>query len=55
MNRFTEKIGQSKLDGTFIKLLNQLEKIKLLILDDFGLQPLSQNVRIALLRRPVAI
>lgn len=50
MNRFIEKIGQSKLDGTFIKLLNQLEKVKLLILDDFGLQPLSQNVRIALLQ-----
>lgn len=50
MNRFVEKIGQAKLDGTFIKLLNQLEKVKLLILDDFGLQSLDQNMRIALLQ-----
>lgn len=50
MNRFVEKLGQAKLDGTFIKLLNQLEKAKLLILDDFGLQPLNQNEKIALLQ-----
>ena len=28
MNRFLEKITQTKLDGTFIKLLNQIEKTK---------------------------
>ena len=32
MNRFIERIALSKVDGTFIKLLNSMEKIKLLIL-----------------------
>jgi len=40
----------AKLDGSFVKLLNQLEKVKLLILDDFGLAPLDQNTRLALLQ-----
>lgn len=50
LNRFTEKIMLAKLDGSFVKLLNQLEKVKLLILDDFGLAPLDQNTRLALLQ-----
>ena len=50
LNRFIEKIVHAKLDGTFIKLLNQLEKINLIILDDFGLAPLDQNTRLALLQ-----
>ena len=29
------------MDGTFIKLLNQIEKTHLLILDDFGISPLD--------------
>ena len=40
----------AKLDGSFVKLLNQLEKVRLLILDDFGLAPLDQNTRLALLQ-----
>lgn len=50
LNRFTEKIMLAKLDGTFVKLLNQLEKVSLLILDDFGLAPMDQNTRLALLQ-----
>ncbi len=50
MNRFIEKIAQSRLDGSFIRLLNQIEKVKLLILDDFGLQPMNQDTKIALLQ-----
>ncbi len=50
MNRFIEKVTLAKLDGTFIKLLNQLEKTSLLILDDFGLQPLNADNRLALLQ-----
>lgn len=50
MNRFSEKIMLAKLDGTFVKLLNQLGKVGLLILDDFGLQPLDQTTRLALLQ-----
>ena len=50
MNRFIEKIAAAKLDGSYVKVLNQIEKIPLLILDDFGLQPLDQNLRLALLQ-----
>lgn len=50
MNRFIEKITLSKLDGTFVKLLNQIERHWLLILDDFGLQPLNSDIRLALLQ-----
>jgi DNA replication protein DnaC len=50
MNRFTERIQLSKLDGTFNKLLNYLQKTDLVILDDFGLIPFDQNLRLALLQ-----
>jgi DNA replication protein DnaC len=50
MNRFIEKVTLAKLDGSYIKLLNHLEKQSLLIIDDFGLQPLTQDIRIALLQ-----
>jgi len=50
INRFLEKISSSKLDGAFIKLLNQIEKTHLLILDDFGLHPLDTVTRLALLQ-----
>lgn len=50
MNRFCERISLSKLDGSFTKLLNYIQKANLLILDDFGLIPFDQNLRIALLQ-----
>jgi DNA replication protein DnaC len=50
LNRFTERIIHSKVDGSFIKLLNQIEKVSLFILDDFGLAPLDQTTRLALLQ-----
>lgn len=50
MNRWIEKITLAKLDGSYLKLLNQLEKQTLLILDDFGLQPLTQDIKLALLQ-----
>jgi len=50
MNRFVEKLALSRIDGTYIKLLNQLEKIPLIILDDFGLTPLDNNTKLALLQ-----
>lgn len=50
LNRFTEKIMVAKLDGSFVKLLNQLDRASLLILDDFGLAPMDQNARLALLQ-----
>ncbi len=50
MNRLIEKITLAKLDGSYIKLLNHFERISLIILDDFGLQPLDQTIRVALLQ-----
>ncbi len=50
MNRLIEKISLSKLDGTYIKMLNHMERQSLIILDDFGLQPLTPDVRITLLQ-----
>jgi DNA replication protein DnaC len=52
MNRLIEKVTLSKLDGSYIKLLNHLEKQTLIILDDFGLQPLTQEIRLTLLQLP---
>ena len=50
MNRFIEKITLSKLDGTYLKLLNHLERQSLIIFDDFGLQPMQQDVKLGLLQ-----
>ncbi len=50
MNRFIEKITLAKLDGSYIKLLNHLERQAVIILDDFGLQPMEQPVKLALLQ-----
>lgn len=50
MNRLIEKVTLSKLDGSYIKFLNHLERQTLIILDDFGLQPLSQEIRLTLLQ-----
>ena len=50
MNKFIEKIALAKLDGTFLKVLTRLDKYDLIILDDFGLQPLDANARLALLQ-----
>jgi len=50
MTRLIEKIIQAKLDGSYIKLINQLEKTHLIILDDFGLHPLDATTRLALLQ-----
>ncbi|OWY18909.1 ATP-binding protein [Sphingobacteriales bacterium UPWRP_1] len=49
-NRFIETILQAKLDGTFVKLLNQLQNTHLLIFDDFGLCTIDQQTRLALLQ-----
>lgn len=50
INRLIEKITLAKLDGSYIKLLNFFERVPLIILDDFGLQPLTQEVKLALLQ-----
>lgn len=50
MNRFTEQIALAKTDGTIIKWLDRLKNTKLIILDDFGLQPLTHPVKLLLLQ-----
>lgn len=50
MNRLIEKVTLSKLNGSYIKLLNHLERQTLIILDDFGLQALTQEIRLTLLQ-----
>ena len=40
MNKLTEQILLSKVDGIYLKLLARLEKYPLLVLDDFGFQRL---------------
>jgi DNA replication protein DnaC len=50
MNRLIERITLAKLDGSYIKLLNQIEKQSLIILDDFGLQNLNQDIKLTLLQ-----
>jgi DNA replication protein DnaC len=37
-------------DGTYIKLLNLISKTPLLVFDDFGLQPLTHDMRVTLLQ-----
>jgi DNA replication protein DnaC len=50
MNRLAEHIALAKIDGSFLKWINYVQKAKLLIIDDFGIQPLSQNVKLAILQ-----
>jgi DNA replication protein DnaC len=50
MNKFVEQIAISKIDGTYVKQLSRLERHALVILDDFGLQPLKSDTRLALLQ-----
>lgn len=50
MNRFTEQIALAKTDGTIIKWLDRLKNAKLVVLDDFGLQPLTHPVKLLLLQ-----
>ena len=50
MNRFIEKIAVSRTDGSFIKILNQFEKTHLVIFDDFGMHPLDNISKLALLQ-----
>lgn len=50
MNRFIEALAAARIDGTYIRWLNQIAKTPLLILDDFGLQPLDHNTKLALLQ-----
>ena len=47
--RLFTKLKLSKVDGTYLKELKKLEKVDLLILDDFGLQAFDNHAREALM------
>lgn len=49
MNRFVDVLKQSRLDGTFSQMLSRRDKNDLIVLDDFGLQKMDSDTRIALL------
>lgn len=50
MMRLSEKMQQAKLEGTFAKFLDQINKINLLIIDDFGLVPTNNDLLLTLLQ-----
>ena len=49
MNKFLEALVQAKLDGSYLKWLKTIANQQLLILDDFGIKPLSHDARLAIL------
>lgn len=49
MNKFLEAIAQAKLDGTYLKWIKNIAAHAVVILDDFGLKPLSHDAKLALL------
>lgn len=49
MNKFLEELTAAHLEGSYMKWLKRLARTELLILDDFGIKPLDQNARTALL------
>lgn len=50
MPKLDEQLMMSEADASKTKLMNKLSRMQLLILDDFGLNPMSQRLRIALLQ-----
>ena len=49
MNKFLDALAQARLDGTYLRWIKGISSNRLLILDDFGLKPLSNDARIAIL------
>lgn len=50
LNRLIEALAAARLDGTYLKWINNIAKMPLLILDDFGLQPLSHDMKLTILQ-----
>jgi DNA replication protein DnaC len=44
-----DELKMAKADGSYIKEINKIEKLDLLILDDFGLKPLDNSQRLMML------
>jgi DNA replication protein DnaC len=50
MNRLIEALAAARLDGSYLKWINQIAKTPLLILDDFGLQLLNHDMKLTMLQ-----
>ena len=50
MTKLLQRLQLAKVDGSFIKELARIEKMHLIILDDWGLQPLDTNAKLTLLQ-----
>jgi DNA replication protein DnaC len=50
MNRLIEALAAARLDGSYIKWINQIANPPLLILDDFGLQLLNHDMKLTILQ-----
>jgi DNA replication protein DnaC len=50
MNRLIEALAAARLDGSYLRWINQIAKMPLLILDDFGLQSLNHDMKLTLLQ-----
>jgi DNA replication protein DnaC len=48
--KLLQRLHLAKADGSYIKELSKLEKYQLLILDDWGIQPLDANARLAIMQ-----
>lgn len=48
-NKLLTKLKMAKADGTYLKELAKIERQQLLILDDFGMQPIDHQSRLALM------
>ena len=49
MNKFLEAIVQARLDGSYLKWIKNIAAHAVVILDDFGLKPLSHDAKLTLL------
>lgn len=49
MNKFLEAFLQTKLDGSYLKWIKTIANHQVLVLDDFGIKPLSHEARLAML------
>jgi DNA replication protein DnaC len=50
MSRFLETLATSRVDGSYVKLLNLIARIPVLIFDDFGLQELDHQAKLTILQ-----
>jgi DNA replication protein DnaC len=49
MNKFLEAIAQARVDGSYLKWIKNIAAHAVVILDDFGLKPLSHDAKLTLL------